>query len=58
MDGEGAIRGACDKCTMLLEIYRKHVEIMAMMKKFTPPPPPRKRVDPSADLQGNLFGEL
>jgi hypothetical protein len=58
MDGPGAIRGACEKCTLLLEIHARHKEMVAMMRRFAPPPSPRRRAEATADLQQNLFGEL
>jgi hypothetical protein len=58
MDGAGAIRGGCEKCTMLFEIHKRHMEMVAMMRRFAPPQPPRRHPDPVVDLQGNLFGEI
>ena len=43
---------------MLAEIYQRHVEMIAMMRRFAPLPPRRKRVSEAPDLQGNLFGEF
>ncbi|HYA18126.1 MAG TPA: hypothetical protein VEF06_11700 [Bryobacteraceae bacterium] len=58
IDGPGAIRGGCEKCTLLLEIHNRHVEMVAMMRKFTPPQPPRRKSTNAASRQQNLFGEF
>jgi hypothetical protein len=58
MDGRGAIRGGCEKCILLAEIYARHAEMIAMMRRFAPPPPPRRRRDEEPDRQGDLFGGL
>ena len=36
-DGQGAIRGACPKCTALFEIHEHHQKMMALMRNFNPP---------------------
>ena len=35
-DGEGAIRGGCNRCQALLEIYRQHQRLIEMMLAFGP----------------------
>jgi hypothetical protein len=57
MDGPGAIRGGCEKCTLLLEIHVRHKEMVAMMRRFAPPQASKRRTDAVTDLQQNLFGE-
>jgi hypothetical protein len=55
MDGRGAIRGNCEKCTALADIYNHHVQMLALMRGFTPPQQPKRRPDQLADLQTSLF---
>jgi hypothetical protein len=58
MDGRAAIRGGCEKCTALCDIHTLHIQMLALMRGFTPPQSPRRRPEKMADLQENLFGEL
>ncbi len=58
MDGRGAIRGGCEKCTALVDIYAHHVQMLALMRGFAPPPKPKRRPPRPADLQESLFGEI
>jgi hypothetical protein len=56
VDGPGAIRGACPKCTALLEIHGLHQKMMALMRTFTPPAD-KKKVSEAVDArQIGLFG--
>lgn len=57
MDGRGAIKGGCDKCTALVDIHSHHVQMLALMRSFAPPPKPKRRPEKAPDLQSNLFGE-
>jgi hypothetical protein len=58
MDGRGAIRGGCEKCTALVDIYAHHVQMLALMRGFAPPQKPKRRPAKPADLQESLFGEF
>jgi hypothetical protein len=58
MDGRGAIRGGCEKCTALVDIYAHHVQMLALMRGFAPPPKPKRRPPKQAHLQESLFGEF
>jgi hypothetical protein len=57
MDGRGAIKGGCDKCTALVDIHSHQVQMLALMRSFAPPPKPKRRPEKAPDLQTNLFGE-
>lgn len=35
-DGEGAIRGGCQRCQALFEIHRHHRRLVEMMRAFGP----------------------
>jgi len=37
VDGEAAIRGACEKCYLLLDIYVQHRRLLELMRTFGPP---------------------
>jgi hypothetical protein len=58
MDGRAAIRGGCEKCTALCDIHTHHVQMLALMRGFSPPQNPKRRLEKMADLQENLFGEF
>jgi hypothetical protein len=58
MDGRGAIRGGCEKCTALLDIHTHHVQMLALMRSFAPPPQPRRHPEQTHDAQANLFSDL
>lgn len=58
LDGRTAIRGNCEKCVALCDIYSHHVQMLALMRGFTPPQAPKRRVPKAADLQASLFGEF
>lgn len=36
-EGEGAIRGGCNRCQALLDIHRQHLRLVEMMRSFGPP---------------------
>jgi hypothetical protein len=57
MDGRSAIRGGCEKCTALVDIHTYHVQMLALMRSFTPPQKPRRRPEKTPDLQASLFGD-
>lgn len=58
LDGRGAIRGGCEKCTALVDIHNHHVQMLALMRRFNPPQQPKKRQSAAADSQASLFGEM
>lgn len=60
MDGPGAIRGACARCELLLEILQHHQKMMALMRQFAPPDPKKSNTRRGDDshLQESLFDEL
>lgn len=58
LDGPGAVKGGCEKCTALLDIHNHHVKMLALMRRFNPPPEPKRRDDPTKHLQASLFGEM
>ena len=56
VDGEGAIRGGCQRCMQLLEIYRQHKQLVEMMRTFGPVPQRKVKEPPARDnRQGSLF---
>jgi hypothetical protein len=55
MDGRGAIRGGCEKCTALADIYNHHVQMLSLMRGFSPPQQVKRRPEKAADLQASLF---
>jgi hypothetical protein len=57
MDGRGGIRGGCEKCTALVDIHSHHVQMLALMRGFTPPQNPKRRLTKAPNLQASLFGE-
>jgi hypothetical protein len=58
MDGRGAVRGGCEKCLALCDIYSHHVQMLALMRGFSPSQKAKRRPEKTADLQANLFGEF
>jgi hypothetical protein len=58
MDGRGAIKSGCDKCTALADIHTHHIQMLALMRGFAPPPKPKRRPVKPVDRQENLFGEF
>ena len=57
LDGRGAIRGGCDKCTALCDIYSHHVQMLALMRGFVQQQNVKRRPAKVPDLQASLFGE-
>jgi hypothetical protein len=58
MDGPGAIRGNCLKCSQLCEIYEYHQKALRLMRSFQPILGKRKPTEPALDdLQQELFAE-
>jgi hypothetical protein len=57
MDGRGAIRGGCEKCAALADIHNYHVQMLALMRGFSPPQKGRRRPEKKPDLQASLFGD-
>jgi len=58
MDGRGAIRGGCERCTALVDIHNHHVQMLALMRGFAPPQKAKRRSEKAPDLQASLFGEI
>jgi hypothetical protein len=58
MDGRGAIRGGCEKCSALADIHNHHVQMIALMRGFAPPQKPRRRPEKTPDMQASLFGDI
>ena len=57
MDGRGAIRGGCEKCTALVDIHNHHVQMLSLMRGFSPPQKVRRKFEKMPDLQASLFGD-
>ena len=57
LDGRGAIKGECEKCTALAEIHSHHVQMLALMRGFVSQQRVKRRIDSAADLQANLFAD-
>jgi hypothetical protein len=58
MDGRSAIRGACEKCSALCDIHTHHVQMLALMRGFSPLQKAKRRPEKTVDRQANLFGEF
>ena len=58
MDGRGAIRGGCEKCTALVDIHSHHVQMLSLMRTFAPPQKPKRRPEKPSGVQASLFGEI
>jgi hypothetical protein len=58
LDGRGGIKSGCEKCTALTDIYNYHVQMLALMRGFAPPQRVKRKPEPRAGLQTNLFGEM
>jgi hypothetical protein len=56
-DGRGAIKGACAKCTALVEIHESHQKMVALMRSFAPPQTVRKKIAVLDLRQTSLFAE-
>lgn len=56
-DGLGGIKGTCQRCQSLLEIYENHQRTMRMMREFAPAGErkPRSTQDRIRELQQPLF---
>jgi hypothetical protein len=58
-DGRGAIRGGCERCSLLADIQEQHTKMLATMRRFAPPKDERRAAAAAgSDLQANLFEEL
>ena len=57
LDGRGAIKGGCEKCTALVDIHNHHVQMLALMRRFAPAQEGKRRPPAADDLQASLFGE-
>ena len=58
LDGRGAIKGGCEKCTALVDIHNHHVQMLALMRRFAPPQEAKRRAAHADNLQASLFGEV
>jgi hypothetical protein len=56
-DGRASIKGGCERCGLLADIEAHHSQMLAMMRRFTPPRPDQRRAGAASDLQINLFEE-
>jgi hypothetical protein len=57
LESPGAIKGGCDRCMLLMDIYSHHSRMLALMKRFAPPQIKPRPADPP-EAQANLFGEF
>lgn len=55
-EGAGAVKGACPKCSDLVEIHTLHQRLIKLMRGFAPPPAKKRPADDS-QTQPSLFGE-
>ena len=58
LDGRAAIKGGCEKCTALVDIHNHHVQMLALMRRFTPAQEGKRRPAAVQNLQESLFGEM
>ena len=58
VDGRGAIRGGCPRCSALADIHECHQRMLAMMKVFAPVQPAIRKRPGGPDTQPGLFGDL
>lgn len=58
VEGLGAVRGACPRCTALVEIYACHQRMISLMRGFAPPAVAKKRKVHESEEQPSLFGEF
>jgi hypothetical protein len=56
LEGEGAIRGACPKCHLLLEIFLAHRRLISLMQQVKDGAQGRIATDQLRDRQLDLFG--
>jgi hypothetical protein len=56
--GQGAIKGNCEKCLQLFEIYDHYLDILRLMRNFQPIQEKKKpeAVPDLSELQQSLFG--
>ena len=58
-DGEGAIRGGCERCHALLDIFRQHTKLVRAMREFGPMQDRPMKPSPKRDgLQPSLFEQI
>ena len=57
MDGRAAIKAGCDRCAALVDIHNHHIQMLTLMRGFTPPQKTIRRPSKKADLQASLFGD-
>lgn len=56
VDGQGAVKGGCPRCEMLVEISALHRKMLGLMRTFSPPPE-KKKASTIDDRQIGLFEE-
>ena len=54
-EGEGAIKGGCERCLQLFEIHLQHKRLVAMIRAFGPARDVKQSGPPADDRQQNLF---
>jgi hypothetical protein len=55
-DGLGAIRGNCERCTVLLEIHNHHQRMLTLMRAFAPVSQRKSAAQQALDdAQASLF---
>jgi len=55
-DGEGAIKGGCERCRQLFEIHAQHKRLVAMIRAFGPVRGQEEAPSLVDDRQQRLFG--
>jgi hypothetical protein len=55
-DGEGAIKGGCERCRQLFEIHVQHKRLVAMIRAFGPARDQKQPAAPVDERQQRLFG--
>ncbi len=56
LDGEGAIKGGCEKCRQLFEIHLQHKRLVALIRAFGPAREQKESHRTADDRQQSLFG--
>lgn len=57
LEGMGAVRGGCPRCTTLVEISELHAKMISLMRTFSPPSDKKRKRPELPDLQIGLFEE-
>ncbi len=56
IDGEGAIKGGCPKCQLLLEIFYAHRQMVALMRQMKDTSQKQAAARANDGAQMDLFG--